>query len=756
MRLALQRALPALAACLVLGIYLQTLYPGLVSTGDSPKFQFVGRIWGTPHHPGYPLYVTISHGFSLLPIGTLAYRINVMSAVFAALTVWLIALAVRRLTGSTAAGCGAALALGFGRVFWSQATIAEVYTLAAALLAAALWFLLRWADDRRPRDLLLAVAVVALALGNHLTIAMMAPAFVLFVLATDWRAALRPKVLVAGTAILLAGLAQYGLIISWTGRGPAYLESSARTLGELAAVMRGSQFADRLRAFTPAELVERNGALLEILAAELRPWGIALAAAGLALLIRRRWRVAALLAAASLTVWTFVLHYEIDDPQVFLIPVFLMAAVAAGAALGAAVRAAAGRRPVWRAGAAVLAIAPAAALLAANYRASDHHRRTYEIRLFDAIFRALPDRSVIVPGSFGNRLMLTYKLEGERAAAGREVRLSEPDVAALRALRRDGYRVFAFVETREALQRAGAVLEPVPLWDEPLPRLLGAIAPGRVVAIAGVGIGAALGGRGEAVFPQIGGRASRRDRIGDEYAIVGVTGARDGALESAGPGAAARLDARRSIGPLAAGVPATIEARSDTGGRIAVDGRVIVNAPAAVAIAEIAADGTVLRATVADPAHELRVAFAGDPPLFEVVELRECRDVGNLGWQDTTSMAAAGRLEVRIDNYRPFDSRVLFVVASDGPVTPTIVSSEGPGTPKVGVRAASDEALNELGFAPSGALANLRAAIVEIRVNDQGQNQTMALDFGGPVRAVFASVTVDLQNPRRATLCSGR
>ena len=193
-----RRTLAALAPVAAFAVYLQTMYPGLVSTGDSPKFQFVGRIWGTPHNPGYPLYVAVSHLFSHLPIGTLAYRINLMSAVFGAVTVWLMVLLVRRLTGSTAAGVGAALMLAFGLVFWSQAIIAEVYTLGTALLAAALLFAVRWADTRRPVDLLLAVAAVAVAVGNHLTILLVAPALVVFVLATDWRAALKPRVLIAG------------------------------------------------------------------------------------------------------------------------------------------------------------------------------------------------------------------------------------------------------------------------------------------------------------------------------------------------------------------------------------------------------------------------------------------------------------------------------------------------------------------------------------------------------------------------------
>ena len=128
------RSAALLVCAATFGVYVRTMYPGLVAFGDSPKFQFVGHIWGTPHNPGYPLYVVVSHLFGLIPIGTLAFRANLMSAVFGALAAGLLVPLVRRLSGSMSAGITAAIGFAFGRVFWSQAVVAEVYTLAAALL----------------------------------------------------------------------------------------------------------------------------------------------------------------------------------------------------------------------------------------------------------------------------------------------------------------------------------------------------------------------------------------------------------------------------------------------------------------------------------------------------------------------------------------------------------------------------------------------------------------------------------------------
>lgn len=78
----LDGAVALLVAASVLTVYVRTLLPHLGGTEDTPKFQYLGYVLGTAHHPGYPLYVMVSHLFSYLPIGTLAYRINLMSACF--------------------------------------------------------------------------------------------------------------------------------------------------------------------------------------------------------------------------------------------------------------------------------------------------------------------------------------------------------------------------------------------------------------------------------------------------------------------------------------------------------------------------------------------------------------------------------------------------------------------------------------------------------------------------------------------------
>jgi hypothetical protein len=70
-------------------LYLITLAP-TVLFADGGEFQFVPYILGIAHPTGYPLYLLLGWAWShVLPIGDVAYRMNLFSALWAALAVGL-------------------------------------------------------------------------------------------------------------------------------------------------------------------------------------------------------------------------------------------------------------------------------------------------------------------------------------------------------------------------------------------------------------------------------------------------------------------------------------------------------------------------------------------------------------------------------------------------------------------------------------------------------------------------------------------
>ena len=71
------------SAALALLVYLRTLLPG-VSVGDWAESQSIPARLGIPHPTGYPLFVLAGKLFSLLPVGSVAYRAGLLSALAAA------------------------------------------------------------------------------------------------------------------------------------------------------------------------------------------------------------------------------------------------------------------------------------------------------------------------------------------------------------------------------------------------------------------------------------------------------------------------------------------------------------------------------------------------------------------------------------------------------------------------------------------------------------------------------------------------
>ena len=115
-------------ALVVLALYALSA-PRTVALEDDGLFILSSYFLGVEHPPGYPLFTLIGHAFSRLPIGAVAYRIHLASAFFGALSCAALWLCARALIPGRLPAYLAALGLGVSPVFWSQAIIAEVYTL---------------------------------------------------------------------------------------------------------------------------------------------------------------------------------------------------------------------------------------------------------------------------------------------------------------------------------------------------------------------------------------------------------------------------------------------------------------------------------------------------------------------------------------------------------------------------------------------------------------------------------------------------
>jgi hypothetical protein len=211
----LRRWAPALlgaAVAIFTGIlYLGTLAPTVLpystpDTLDSPMLQAEVSVLGIGHPTGYPTYLMLTHLFTYLPFGDQAYRVNLASAVYAALAVLVVYLVGLQLGGRAVAAASGALAFGLSGAFWSQAVIAEVYTFEALLVALVILFALLWRDRRGDRYLLITALLVGLSLTHHLTSVLLVPAVLAFVFLTDRRVFSRMGLMLKSLGLFLLGL----------------------------------------------------------------------------------------------------------------------------------------------------------------------------------------------------------------------------------------------------------------------------------------------------------------------------------------------------------------------------------------------------------------------------------------------------------------------------------------------------------------------------------------------------------------------
>ncbi|HEV7476122.1 MAG TPA: DUF2723 domain-containing protein [Burkholderiales bacterium] len=137
--------------------------PRGVALEDDGLFVLSSYFLGIEHPPGYPLHTLLGRLFTLLPVGSVAYRVHLLSALFGAAACGMLWMCARTLVEGRAPAYVAALGLGLMPVFWSQSVIAEVYT-----LNAFFFVLLIWLGLRASAGLLYWIALVfGLSLSNH-------------------------------------------------------------------------------------------------------------------------------------------------------------------------------------------------------------------------------------------------------------------------------------------------------------------------------------------------------------------------------------------------------------------------------------------------------------------------------------------------------------------------------------------------------------------------------------------------------------
>lgn len=270
-------AQPVLVASVVgmasLVLYVATLAPDVVG-GDAGEFQFVPYVLGIPHHTGYPLYTLLGKLWSLIPLGSVAFRMNLLSAVFAAATVAIVYLAAVEMTRKLAPALLASTSLAVTQLFWLWGTVAGVRSSTALMTALVLYLTIRWqirseagADGPSARRAFLYLALAyGAALAHHRSAILLALPLALFVLTVNARMLLSASTMARSVLLFALPLATYlylpirsvgplvKLVETPRTQAPAYLRPLDFVFGSQIALLGLVQYDDRgnIVEFTPS------------------------------------------------------------------------------------------------------------------------------------------------------------------------------------------------------------------------------------------------------------------------------------------------------------------------------------------------------------------------------------------------------------------------------------------------------------------------------------------------------------------------
>jgi len=365
-----------------LATYSATLAPGVVLV-DSGELIVAARNLGVAHPPGFPLYVLLAHLATLIPVGSVAVRVNFASAFFAALasaTVTLVAaeaLLTARVdspktdqrtpdrkrrakkssqTISSDPGAVALMAclasgllLAFSRTLWAYATIAEVYTLNTVLIAGIFLLMFRWrrliiSDTAQARAAKLiskhdrwmnaAALLFGLGLGvHHVSVGLMLPALGWLVLTTESVAFFWSKRLLRAALFAFAGLGVYIYLPLAASRSPVMNWGDPQTLQRFWWHITGNQY-QVFFTFSSQRMGHHLREFFTLVGREFGPWylavGLLLALSGAVALAKRDWRTFWFLALVIVCDVIYSISYEIaEDKDAYYLPAFVAIVIAA-------------------------------------------------------------------------------------------------------------------------------------------------------------------------------------------------------------------------------------------------------------------------------------------------------------------------------------------------------------------------------------------------------------------------------------------
>ncbi len=341
----------AFAAALVL--YLASMAPGVLwqDSGLAQVRTIRRDLYGDLGLAlSHPLYYVFTIAFQALPFRESAFKTNLVSAVFGAVTVANVFLLLRLLSGGLRGAAVGAISVAVAHTFWQHCALAEVYTVTTALLTAELLCFLQYVRTGRDRWLPAMFLFNGLGISNHMFAVLSLVCWVVFVV---WRLGtkrLRPCVL---PLLLLAWACGAGLYLSMIG---VEIARGAGVGETLRSAIFGRSYMRNVMNLLPSRRQIVHSVLY--LGLSFPTPVVLLVLPALASLRTGTFRPVRVAIAALLAVHlVFAVRYDVPDQYTFFIPSLVLIGILIGLGADRFLR---GRSAGWTACLVVGALLPAA------------------------------------------------------------------------------------------------------------------------------------------------------------------------------------------------------------------------------------------------------------------------------------------------------------------------------------------------------------------------------------------------------------
>jgi len=263
--------------------------PRTVTLEDDGLFIMSSYFLGIDHPPGYPLLTLLGKLFTLLPVGSIALRVHLLSAFFGALTCVALWLVVRALVADAVSAYTGAVLYGLSATFWSQAIIAETYTLNAFFFFCLFYLALVFLATKNLRVLYVFAGVFGLSLANHWPLMLLSTPCLVLLLLPARREVLRASPRMLGIAFVACVLPYLWMVVrSRMDPEISFYGPISDFEGLLFFVSRqGFRHVDVSQSADIADKLDYQGFLLMEMVRQYTPVGAALAGFGLVQQFRR-------------------------------------------------------------------------------------------------------------------------------------------------------------------------------------------------------------------------------------------------------------------------------------------------------------------------------------------------------------------------------------------------------------------------------------------------------------------------------------